>query len=127
VPENAEQFQYPQSFLAMGNGDLVQVTNFRCTYNNKAKQVHTLRRAGAGIVKGKPECTVTFDSSIDEDGPERDYWALVKDGTIKQLRVKCPGGVTLTINGAFSAADLDGPLEDATKVSCTFVGRLSKS
>ena len=119
-----EQLVFPQSYLAMGAGDLVQVTDFRATLNNKGKQVHTQRRTGAGVVKGKHESTVTFNSVIDEDGPEREYWRFVQKGTIKQIRVKIPSGRVLTYNGMFTVCDLDGPLEDATKVSVTFIGKL---
>ncbi len=120
-----EQLIYPQCSLAMGNGDLVQVTNFTVTLTNNGKQQHTLRRKGAGVVFGTEECTVTFDFVIDEDGPERNYWRDVKRRTIRQLRAKVPGGrTTLTINGAFTGCDLDAPLDDATKGSATFVGHM---
>lgn len=119
-----EQLIYPQAFLAQGNGDLVQVSNFTVTLTSNAKQVHTLRRKGAGVTLGTEETTVTFDFAIDEDGPERNYWRDVKRGTIRQLRAKIPGGAVLTINGVYSACDLDAPLDDATKGSCTFIGRM---
>jgi hypothetical protein len=123
----AEQLIYPQAYLAMGNGDLVDVTNFKMTLTNGAKQVHTLRKKGAGIQFGVEESTVTFDSVISENGPERNYWRLAKKGLINQIRAKLPGGVSvLTVNGAFSTVDFDGPLDAATKVSCTFVGRMEE-
>lgn len=122
-----EQEFYPQAYLAMGNGDLVQVTNFRVAYTTGAKQVHTIRKKGAGITFGNEECTVTFDSVISEDGPERDYWKRAKRKQIGQLRAKVPGGKVLPVSGVFSAVDLDGPLDTATKCSCTFIGALSDS
>jgi len=120
-----EQMKYPQAFLAMGNGDLVQVTNFTVALTNNGKQVHTLRRKGAGVVMGTQESTVTFDFAIDETGPERNYWRDVMKGTIRQLRAKIPGGRTvLTLNGIFTGCDLDAPLDDATKGSATFIGHM---
>lgn len=119
-----EQLKFPQAFIAMGNGDLVQVQNFTVTLATGAKQVHTLRRRGAGITQGVEESTVTFTAAIDEDGAERNYWRDAKKGIIRQLRAKIPGGSVLTLNGAFSQVDLDAPLDDATKVNCTFVGRM---
>lgn len=119
-----DQKIFPQSYLAMENGDLVQVQDFKITTSNKGKQVHTQRRTGAGVVKGKTETTITFNSVIDEDGIERNYLRFVQKGTIKQIRAKCPGGLVLTVNGMFTTCDIDGPLEDATKVSCTFIGKL---
>ena len=120
----SEQLLYPQSFLAMGNGDLVQVTDFRATLTDNSKQIHTLRQKAAGITQGVEESTVTFNASIDEDGSERDYWRLVQRKIVKQLRVKAPGGKTLVYNGKFTTVDLDGPLDDATKIACTFIGKL---
>jgi hypothetical protein len=119
-----EQLVYPQAFLAQGNGDLLQVTNFAATLTNNGKQVHTLRRKGAGVTLGTQESSVTFDAAIDEDGPERNYWRDVMRGLIRQLRVKAPGGKVLTLNGIYTQCDLDGPLDDATKVSCTFIGHM---
>lgn len=121
---SGEQLKYPQANIAMGNGDLVQVQNLAVTLTSGAKQVHTLRRKGAGITQGTQESSVTFTSVIDEDGVERNYWRDVMKGTIRQLRIKVPGGAVLTLNGAFSQCDLDGPLDDATKVNCTFVGHM---
>ncbi len=122
-----DQLIYPQAFLAQGNGDLVQVTNFSMTLTNNAKQKHTLRRKGAGVTLGTQETTVTFDFEIDENGPERNYWKDVMRGTIRQLRGKVPGGkTTLTVNGVYSGCDLDGPLDDATKGSATFIGHMEE-
>jgi hypothetical protein len=122
----AEQLIYPQAFLAQGNGDLMQVTNFTVTLGNGAKQQHTLRRKGAGISLGIQESTATFDFSIDEDGPERNYWKDVMKGTIRQIRAKAPGRTVLTLNGAYQSINLDGPLDDATKGSATFIGHMEE-
>lgn len=123
----SEQLVYPQCSIAMDNGDLVQVTNFTVSLTNGAKQVHLLRKKGAGIVFGNEECSVKFDFAIDEDGPEKNYWRAVKRKEIKQIRAKAPGGVTtLTVNGAFQSVDLDSPLDDFTKGSCNFIGRMEE-
>jgi hypothetical protein len=128
MTEPAEVLTYSQSYLAMGNGDLVQVVDFTVAFTNKGKQLHTQRRPGAGVVKGKPECNVSFNFALDDDtGPERDYWLMVEQGIIKQVRAKCPGGMTLTISGIYTGVTLNGPLEDATTGSCTFIGKLKKS
>lgn len=120
-----EVLKYPQAALAMGNGDLVQVTNCTVTLTNNGKQVHTLRKKGAGVTLGTQETSVTFDFAIDETGPERNYWRDVMRGTIRQLRLKAPGGrTTLTVNGIFTGCDTDAPLDDATKGSCTFIGHM---
>ena len=119
-----EQLRYPQAYLAMDNGDLVQVTNFTANITNNAKQKHTLRKSGAGISFGVTESTVNFDSIIDEDGAERDYWKAVKLKQLKQILIKEPGGRALTYNGAFQSLGADGPLDDAYKLSPVFIGHL---
>jgi hypothetical protein len=124
---SSEQIIFPQAFIAQGNGDLVQVTNFKMTLTNGAKQKHTLRRKGAGFTLGTQESTATFDFEIDENGPERNYWKDCMRGTPRQLRAKIPGGKTvLTINGVYSSVDTDGPLDDATKGSATFIGHMDE-
>ena len=117
-----EQLRYPQAWLAMDNGDLIQVTDFTINTTNNAKQKHTIRRRGSGISFGVEESTITFNTIIDEDGPERDYWQAVENKQIKQIRAKIPGGRVLTYNGAYQSLGLTGPLDDATQLSPTFVG-----
>lgn len=117
------QLLYPQAYLAMENGDLAQVTDFSLTISTGAKQIHTQRRKGAGISFGNEETSISFNFVIDEQGLERNYVRAAQKKQIKQLRAKLPGGQTLAINGAFSEVKVDGPLDDATKGSATFVGK----
>ncbi len=112
---------YPRGRIAYGAGDLIDVTNVKVTQTNNAKQVHTIRQKGAGITLGVEETTVTFDSVISQDGQERDYFTLVKKGTITQLRMKLPVE-TITVNGTFQSRDFELPLDDSIKLSITFVG-----
>jgi len=116
------QKKFPRGWIAMGNGDLMQVTNVKIDHTNNAKQVHTIRRKGAGITLGVEETTVSFDAVVDEEGSERDYLKMLKQGQIKQLRVKVPGE-TLTITGTVSALSKELPLDSEIKYSITFVGR----
>lgn len=115
------QKKFPRGFIAMGNGDLIQVTNIKVDHVNNAKQVHTIRKKGAGIVMGVEETTISFDAVVDEDGPERDYLKLLKSGEIKQLRVKIPGE-TISVNGVVSALSKELPLDAEIKFSITFIG-----
>lgn len=114
---------YPRGRIAVGSGDLIDVTNIKVTTTNNAKQVHTILQKGAGITLGVEETTVTFDSVISEDGQERDYFALVKTGRIGQLRIKIPGE-TLTVEGSYKTRDFELPLDDSIKLSMEFVGHL---
>lgn len=120
-----EQLNYPKAKIAMGSGDLVDVINVKGKLTNNAKQVHTLRKRGAGITLGTEESSVSFTSAISENGVERDYWKLCKKGTKTQLRIKIPGGKTLVYNGVYKTVDTDGPIDDAVKVECEFIGKQS--
>lgn len=112
---------YPRGYIAMGNGDLIQVTNVKIDHTNNAKQVHTIRQKGAGITLGVEETTVSFDAVVSEDGPERDYLKMLKKGEIKQIRVKIPGE-TISINGTVSQLSKELPLDAEIKFSITFIG-----
>jgi hypothetical protein len=112
---------FPRGFIAMGNGDLIQVTNIKVDHVNNAKQVHTIRKKGAGIVLGTEETTVSFDAVVDEDGSERDYLKMLKSGEIKQVRVKVPGE-TISVNGVVSSLSKELPLDGEIKFSITFIG-----
>lgn len=121
-----EQEFFSKAFVAQGNGDLVKVTNVSMSLTNSGKQVHTLRKSGAGVTIGPPESEVSFDFVIGEDGFERDYIRDVQRGTIRQLRFKAPGGGVLTHNGIYTKVSIDGPLDDAVKGSVTFIGALEE-
>jgi hypothetical protein len=112
---------YPRGQIALGNGDLIDVISVKVSQTNNAKQVHTIRQKGAGITLGTEETTVSYEAVVSEDGQERDYFALVKKGTIVQLRIKVPGE-TITVQGAYQSRDFDLPLDDAIKLSLNFIG-----
>ena len=119
-----EQPIFPRGQIAMDSGDLVAVTNVKITTTDNSKQVHTIRVRGAGVTQGNEETTITFDAVIDEYGEEADWLAFVKQQQIKQLRLKIPGR-TITANGKFQTADYELPLDDAIKVSITFIGHIT--
>ncbi len=114
---------YPRGRIALGGGDLVDVTNIKITTTNNAKQVHTIAQKGAGITLGVEETTVTYDSVISEDGQERDYFQLVKTGKIGQVRLKLPGE-TITVEGVYKSRDFEMPLDDSIKLSMEFIGHM---
>lgn len=114
---------YPRGQIALASGDLIDVTSVKISTTNNAKQVHTIRQKGAGITLGVEETTVSYDAAISQDGQERDYFALVKKGTIVNLRVKIPGE-TMTVEGTYSMRDFDLPLDSEIVLSMSFVGHL---
>jgi len=117
----ADVLTYPRGQIALGAGDLIDVINIKYDHSNGMKQIHTIRRKGAGVSPGVEETTVAFDMVISEEGAERDYFKLIKKGTISQLRLKIPGE-TITVNGAFSKRSIEMPLDDAIKKNVEFVG-----
>lgn len=119
-----EQLIYPQAWIAEGNGDLVQVTDFSANLTDNSKQIHTLRRKGAGFSQGTEESTVSFNAALDEDGAERDWWRAVQKKQIKQLRAKLPGGRTLIFNGKVKSCNVTGPLDGAVMLAVEFIGKL---
>jgi len=120
---NTEQVIYPRGRIALDSGDLVDVTNVKLDLTNNAKQVHTLRRPGAGYTIGTQETTVTFDVAVSEEGLERDYLKMVKTGQIKQLRIKVPGK-TINVEGVFKTVGFELPLDAEIKQSLSFVGKM---
>ncbi|MHC4736225.1 MAG: hypothetical protein ACYTDW_17455 [Planctomycetota bacterium] len=119
-----EQAIYPRGFIALGSGDLIDVTNVTVDTTDNSKQVHTIRQKGAGVTQGVEETTIAFDAALSEFGEEADWLQLVKKQEIKQLRVKVPGR-TITVNGKFRMVKYELPLDDAIKVSVEFIGKLT--
>jgi hypothetical protein len=119
----SEQVIYPRGRIALGSGDLIDVTDVKIDLTNNAKQVHTLRRPGAGYTMGTQETTVTFNVAVSEEGPERDYVEMVQKGLIKQLRIKIPGK-TINVEGVFKNVGFELPLDSEIKQSLTFVGKM---
>ena len=114
---------YPTGSIAMGSGDLVDVTNVDLTITTNKKQISTLRKTGAGIFKGAEECTVSFSSKIGENGEELDYIDMVKKNQITSLRLKIPNR-TMSIEGGYSEAKFSTSLDDAIQLDATFVGQV---
>lgn len=118
------QQTYDQAYLAQGNGDFVQCTDFTIDTTNNGKQVHTLRRKGSGVVLGVQESNVSFNLAIDGEGPERTFHSQMIRGKEIQLRGKIPGGEVLTLNGKYTAIGVGAPLDDAVTYAVSFVGHL---
>lgn len=123
---DVEQRKYPQAYIAQGNGDFISCRSFNVKTTNNAKQIHTLREKGSGFTLGVEESTITGECVISEAGPEREFHRQMKEGEPIQMRVKIPGGGVFTYNGVYSGIDIDGPLDDATKFSFTFIGHMER-
>ena len=124
---SSELKKYPRGQIGVGSGDLQQCTSVEVTKTNNAKVLHTLRRNGAGVVKGNVAVAFSGETVIDEDGPERDYFDLVDNGEAQNVRIKLPGAVTKTIIGVISEAKVRLTLEEGVLYSFSGVGSQSKS
>lgn len=112
---------YPKSRISMDSGDLVDVTNLSYEITDGSKQVHTLRKKGAGFTQGVEETKVTFDAVVSELGEEFDGISNVKHPVEKQIRIKIPGR-TITVNGKFDSMKLDNGTDAEIKASYSFIG-----
>lgn len=113
---------YPKGSIAMLNGDLQDVVNVKIVQKNGGKIIHTMRVPSAGVFIGNHETDVTFEAVVSQNGPERDYFADIKAGKIRKLRIKIPGE-TFSVIGMATERSLELPLDDAIKYSINFIGR----
>ena len=113
---------YPVGRLALGNGDLVQVTNIRHRVSNNGAVKHTMRRSASWIARGPLDTELSFDAVSDEDGFERDYWRLLRTGTKKQFRIKIPRE-TINVTGMVSERTIETSTDDVIKYSITVIGK----
>jgi len=107
--------------IAMGNGDLLSVTDFDLTLNTNVKQVSTLLKKGAGTFKGEETTAVTFNAVVGEFGEEADWLALVKQRSVKTLRAKVPNR-TITVVGEYGEVKIASTLDNVVTYSLSFVG-----
>lgn len=117
-----EPLFFPKAHIALGAGDLQQVTNWRLAITNDGKKKATLRKRNAGFTLGVETSTLSFDMEIDEEGIERDYLAMIRTGTTQKVRCALPGGQQLMFVGIATSKTLEQPLDDALKVSIEMIG-----
>lgn len=116
---------FPRGQISFGAGDLVQVTNVTFTYTANTKLKHSLKRSPSGKVVGNKELSGKFDVELDEDGPEREYFARVDSGEEVSMRLKLPN-LTKNVVGALVGIDGEMPLDDACKLTVNWIGKFSK-
>jgi hypothetical protein len=122
MASNDDFKQYPRGYIAMDNGDLLDVIDVKITQKRANKIKHTIRVEGSGKVKGPMETEMTFEAIVSEDGAERDYLKLLVTGKIKKVRYKMPGE-TGTVLGSVDSRGLEFNIEDAVKYSIALSGK----
>jgi hypothetical protein len=115
---------FPIARIAMDNGDLMQTISAKLEIKRNNKHIHTMRRIGAGKFHGSYEAIATISGVLPEDGPERDYLAMLVGGRIKKLRFKIPGE-TISVTGSVDERTIESSLEDAIKNDIIFSGHPS--
>lgn len=118
--------QYPRGQINVGQGTLQFAASAKFSYVNGAKVKHSLRRPGAGVVLGNPEVTGSIELDITENGPERDFFFMVRKGEVKQFVFDIPAD-SKAINAVVSGIDVDMPVDDAVKQTVNFVGTMVDS
>lgn len=127
MAQSQEPLFYPKSHIALGAGDLVQVTNFRLATTNDAKKKATLRKRNAGFTLGVETSTLSFDMEIDEEGVERDYLNMIRTGETQKVRIALPGGQQRVFTGVATSETLEQPLDDALKASIEMIGGVEET
>jgi hypothetical protein len=120
---DSELKQHPRGQIAIGGGELQKATMGRFTVTNNAKLKHTLRFSPSGYVLGNKECSGTIEVDVDEDGLESDWYEDIENGQRKLFRFKIPT-LLKQIDGVCSSADTELPLDDACKLTVSFIGKL---
>lgn len=123
MASNDDFVSFPRGQVGFGSGDLQQCTDAKFRFENGAKVVGTLR-GRTGTTTGLRKGTCSFNTIIDETGPERDWIALVKNGKAQQARFKFPGGVTYTFKAVAASVDGEVTLEDGTHLNIELVGTI---
>ena len=113
---------FTKAAVALGNGDLMDVTDAKIEQSRDVKLVHTMRVTAAGIFIGHEGTTFSCNAVCPTTGPERDYYQMLRTGRIKTVRVKIPGE-TFAIVGAVSKRVLELPEDAPIKYSIDFVGK----
>jgi hypothetical protein len=120
---SADMPVFPRGAIALDNGDLIQVINVKVDQKrNGTKIVHTMRQEAAGIVLGNLETNMTWEFVNPEGGAERDYYAMLRTGKTKKVRVKVPGE-TFAVIGVVHGRSLELPVDDAIKGTVEFMGK----
>jgi hypothetical protein len=113
---------YPKGRMAMGSGDLIDVTDITVTWEDGEKSVSTLRQNPAGSTGGARSCKVTFNSAVSHAGFERDYFGKYDKREVLEFRFKVPGK-TFVVTGRLTSPELGTSVDDFTKSKWMVVGK----
>lgn len=115
---------FPKGRLAMGGGDLQDITEIQQKESNGAKNIGTMRNPTAGAAEGEHTNEMTWKGVVSQDGFERDFRAAKRKMKVVQMRFKLPGE-TITQTGVITSLEVTSNKDGAIEYSCTHIGTLS--
>lgn len=113
----------PRGQVSVGSGTLQFATTASFTADNGAKLKHSLRRSPCGYTKGVNEISGKIELDISEDGPERDFWQMYKDGKPVEFIFEIPND-DRTLNCVTKTIATDFPNDDSVHQSIDFIAWL---
>lgn len=114
--------EFPKARLAVGPGDLIDVYDVSCTWEDGEKIVASLRANPSGSVGGTRSCTMTFKSQISSEGFERDFLGPYDKRKVIRLRLKLPAKV-ITLVGRYTKPAITNNVDSFIDFSISCLGR----
>lgn len=113
---------YPKGRIALGSGDLNDVSDFTLAYQDGEKHVNTLRKNGAGSTSGPRNCTLSVTAKISEAGFERDYMQNYRRRRPLLFRLKVADD-TFSIKGRLSTLQIVANVDGEITFTFTVIGK----
>lgn len=116
-----ELIRFTPGQVAVGGGKMRDATMADFEYVNNAKIIHVM--GGEGVVVGTKQASGNLKVLVSEQGPERDFFAMISKGSNQKLQYEIPT-LNIEIEGVFNK--LNGSIQVGTEVelSLSWVGIL---
>ena len=109
-----ELLRFASGQVVLGSGKLRDAYMADFKYANDAKIVDTF--GGQGVVATKAKCSGSIKIKVSEQGPERDYFIMVKTAKNISMQFEIP---TQNIEIVGVASSLDGAVQVGTETELT--------
>jgi hypothetical protein len=119
--------RYPRGQIGHGSGALIEVENVDLDVKTNSKLKHTLARTPSGYTTGTREATLSFKMNIGENGPERDFYTALDNGSVQGFRLLLPGALTFRVTGVVNSNKYGVPLDDAVTVDIEVICKVQKA
>lgn len=115
---------HPRGQVHVNGTQLMQATMGRFSVTNNAKLKSTLAKNPNAIVFGNVEAEGSIEVDVPEEGTEFDYIRLVTSGQKVNFQFEIPEQ-NVTVEGAFQKLEGEIPLDDAVKMTLSWIGKVS--